>query len=190
MLCWSSSACHVSVIASSGNDLKKKILRGEGGSVVCPRFVCSSTQDNGSRTRDACDKLIPRTMKIWLFCYFVKPYLSCSRRRTKRLPLCSMLPIYRRHDLTVTASTFPTDKGTKKWKKYLKTERQRKKVTDKSMLGKLFAGWIAIYGHGQSHLLYYSGALRTQCRVIARTETTRIVARAECLVFFTNVYTV
>ena len=110
MLCWSSSACHVSVIASSGNDLKKKILRGEGGSVVRPRFFCSSTQDNGSRTRDACDKLIPRTMKIWLFCYFVKPYLSCSRRRTKRLPLCSMLPMYRRHDLTVTASTFPTDK--------------------------------------------------------------------------------
>ena len=58
------------------------------------------------------------------------------------------------------------------------------------MLGKLFAEWIAIYGHAQSHLLYYSGALRTQCRVIARTETTRIVARAECLVFFTNVYTV
>ena len=148
MLCWSSSACHVSVIASSGNDLKKKILRGEGGSVVRPRFYCSYTtwQDTGSRTQDTatwdkCDKIIPKTLEIWLFvfCYFVKPYLSCSRRRTKRLPLCSMLPIYRRHDLTVTASTFPTDKGTKKWKKYLKTERQRKKVTDKSMLGKLFA---------------------------------------------------
>ena len=56
------------------------------------------------------------------------------------------------------------------------------------MLGKLFAGWIAIYGHAQSHLLYYSGALRTQCRVIARTETTRIVARAECLVFSSILY--